>query len=589
MDYYGFYTGTLFDAYEYLGAHVKEDGVIFRTFAPAASKIAVIGEWNNWEEMEMNRVYNGAFFELEVKEAKAGQLYKYKIYGNGGRAVEHCDPYGYGMELRPQFASVIRDLNAYEFHDEKWLRKRTDRKNEPLNIYEMHLGSWRNNKEDENGWYHYSELADILIPYLKEMGYNYIELLPVAEHPSDNSWGYQLTGYYAPTSRYGTMDDYKSFIDKCHQNGIGIIMDFVPVHFAVDAYGLREYDGTYLYEFPHPDVGNSEWGSINFNHSRGEVRSFLQSNIMYWLKEYHIDGIRMDAISNMIYWQGDKNRGVNNGAVEFIRKMNKTVKEKFPSVILAAEDSTSFPDVTKPAEEGGLGFDYKWDMGWMNDTLDYFKKSPAERRENYHKLTFSMMYYFGENYLMPLSHDEVVHGKATIAQKMYGDYEQKFPQLRAMYMYMYAHPGKKLNFMGNELAQLREWDEKREQDWLLLDYPVHSGFYGFMKGLNHVYLEHKALSEQDFEQSGFEWLDCHQEDKCIYAFERKSREGKERIVAVFNFSDAEYQDFPLEIREGNKLVKLYSAYQDEEEEIEVTSGRSMVNLKPFDAKYYIVK
>lgn len=588
MDYYGFYTGAIFDAYEYLGAHVTEEGVIFRTFAPGAARITLIGEWNHWEEMEMDRVYNGAFFEIQVKEAKAGQLYKYKIYGNGGRVVEHCDPYGYGMELRPQFASVIRDLNAYEFHDEKWLKKRNDRKKEPLNIYEMHLGSWKNNPENENGWYRYDELADHLIPYLKEMGYNYIELLPVAEHPSDESWGYQQTGYYAPTSRYGTMDEYKYFIDRCHRNGIGVIMDFVPVHFAMDAYGLREFDGTFLYEFPHPDVGNSEWGSINFNHSRGEVRSFLQSNIMYWVKEYHVDGIRMDAISNMIYWQGDQRRGVNNGAVEFIRNMNRTIKEKYPSVILAAEDSTSFPNVTKPANEGGLGFDYKWDMGWMNDTLDYCKKSVPERKENYHKLTFSMMYYYDENYLMPFSHDEVVHGKATIAQKMYGEYDTKFAQAKALYMYMYAHPGKKLNFMGNELAQLREWDEKREQDWLLLDYPVHQDFQTFMKGLNHVYLEHKAFSEQDFEQDGFEWLDCHEEDKCIYAFERKSRSGKEKIVAVFNFSDEEYQTFALELKEGEVIEKLYGTSLGEEK-IAVQDGKAVISLQPFEAKYYLVR
>ena len=324
-------------------------------------------------------------------------------------------------------------------------------------------------------------------------------------------------------------------IDYCHQNNIGVILDFVPVHFAVDGYALAEYDGTCLYEYPNNDVGVSEWGSKNFMHSRGEVQSFLQSCAHYWLEEYHFDGLRMDAISNIIYWHGNKERGVNMNAVEFIKHMNSNLKQLHPGIMLIAEDSTSYSNITKPVNEGGLGFDYKWDMGWMNDTLSYFKLNPEERVSQYHKLTFSMMYYYDENFLLPFSHDEVVHGKATILQKMNGQYEEKFPQGRALYMYMYAHPGKKLNFMGNELGQLREWDERREQDWNILQYPIHDSFHRFHKDLSHLYLNTPALSEGDYTKSGFQWIDCHQEQKCIYAFERNS--ATQKIFVIFNFSD----------------------------------------------------
>ena len=373
---------------------------------------------------------------------------------------------------------------------------------------------------------------------MKENGYNYVEIMPLNEYPSDESWGYQGTGFYSPTSRYGTADQLRGFVDACHREGIGVILDFVPVHFAVDGYALADYDGTALYEYPHNDVGYSEWGSRNFMHSRGEVRSFLQSAAEYWLTEYHMDGLRMDAISRAIYWQGMPERGVNSNAVEFLKYMNQGLKARHPDVILAAEDSTSFPGVTKPVEEGGLGFDYKWDMGWMNDTLDYFRTAPEYRARDYHKLTFSMMYYYHDQFLLPLSHDEVVHGKATILQKMNGHYEKKFPQARILYMYMYAHPGKKLNFMGNEIGQLREWDEKRQLD------------------LNHIYLQHLALSEKDYDPDGFRWLDCHQEERCIYAFERIG--SSERIIAVFNFSNCE-QIYQLKVRNSQTVQVLLSS------------------------------
>ena len=595
MDMYGFYTGKIFDAYEYLGCHWNETITTFRVFAPAAEKIAVIGEFNHWTETPMQKIYDGNFWACEITNVKPGMMYKYRIYRKDGRYIDHCDPYGYGMELRPQNASIVRDLSAYQFKDKQWMRTRTDCKNKPLNIYELHVGSWKKKNEKETGWFTYSELAEQLIPYVKEQGYNYIELLPISEHPSDTSWGYQNTGFYSPTSRYGTMDDLKAFVDNCHQNNIGVILDFVPVHFAVDDYALADFDGTSLYEYPHIDVGNSEWGSKNFNHSRGEVRSFLQSNANYWLKEYHFDGLRIDALSNMIYWQGNSNRGENKNAIQFIQYMNQRLKESYPSIILAAEDSTSYPMITKPVTEGGLGFDYKWDMGWMNDTLSYMQLNPSDRSRDYHKLTFSMMYYYSENFILPLSHDEVVHGKATILQKMNDDYEKKFPQARALYMYMYAHPGKKLNFMGNEFGQLREWDEKREQDWDILKYPAHNAFHQFIKQLNHIYLNYPAFFALDFDKTGFEWIDCHQESNCIYAFMRT--DGKQKIIAIFNFSDKP-QEYTLKLEETDSLQLLLASDNElyggtvsykKKKIYKKTEQGFLVSLDKFSAKYMIVK
>ena len=594
MDFYGFYTGKSFDAYQYLGAHVSGQQVVFRTFAPSASRVSVIGEFSQWTERPMKKVHDGNFWEYVSDDARPGMMYKYRIYDRAGRWTDHCDPYGFGMELRPGTASAIRETGGYTFHDEKWMKKRSDHRKLPLNIYELHFGSFRKPSGEPDDWYTYDQMAEIIIPYLKENGYNYLELMPLSEYPCDESWGYQGTGFFSPTSRYGTADQLRAFVDACHENDIGVILDFVPVHFAVDGYALADYDGTALYEYPHTDVGYSEWGSRNFMHSRGEVRSFLQSAAEYWLSEFHMDGLRMDAVSRALYWQGMPERGVNSNAVEFLRFMNRGLKERHPSVILAAEDSTSFPGVTKAAGEGGLGFDYKWDMGWMNDTLDYFRTAPEYRPDNYHKLTFSMAYYYDERYLLPLSHDEVVHGKATILQKMYGDYEQKFPQARAFYMYMYAHPGKKFNFMGNEIGHFREWDEKREMDWNLLDYPAHQDFQRFMKDLNGFYLKHPALFEQDYDAPGFRWLECEAKDKCVYIFERSSK--KERIVAAFNFSDKEQSvTVPCNGISSMKRVfsggcRKYGGNETEKEKLlKEKNGSLAFTLEPFGAEYYVVE
>lgn len=595
MDIYGFYTGKIFDAYDFLGCHLDGNRGYFRTYAPNASRVTVIGEFTGWKDYEMNRIHDGKFWELITDGVEDGMMYKYRIYGRDGSVTEHCDPYGFGMELRPDSASIARDMNRYVFHDTKWMRDRSDCRRGPLNIYEIHAGSWKTNPENENGWYKYNELADILIPYLKENGYNYVEMMPIAEHPCDNSWGYQSTGFYSPTSRYGTADELREFIDKCHQNGIGVLLDFVPVHFAVDGYGLSMYDGTAIYEYPNCDVGYSEWGSKNFNHSRGEVQSYLQSCANYWLKEYHFDGLRMDAISNIIYWQGDSRRGINRNALQFLQYMNRGLKGMYPSIILAAEDSSPYPGITKCADWGGLGFDYKWDLGWMNDTLIYFKDGMDDRIKDYHKLTFSMMYYYSENFILPFSHDEVVHGKATIMQKMNGQYDEKFPQARALYMYMYTHPGKKLNFMGNEIGQLREWDETREQDWDILKYPVHDAFHRYMMELNKLYLEHSALWEKDFDNDGFMWIDCHEEGRCIYAYERCS--STERLVIVCKFTNTPEENYYCHV-EGASGLKLLLAsdadcfdgpvHYDEDESVKVVDNTAEIKLGEFCTKIYKV-
>ena len=613
MDMYGFYTGKVFDAYKYMGAHIEEDGVVFRTYAPNALKVELVGDFNNWEGTEMKRIEDGKFFECRVSNLKEGMLHKYRIYSKNGDCIEHCDPYGFGMELRPNTASIIRDLNEYKFDDDEWIKNRTDCKDKPLNIYEVHLGSWK--KKEGNTWYNYRELEDKLIPYVKEYGYNYIEIMPLSEHPCDESWGYQNTGFFSPTSRYGTATDLKSLINACHKNNIGVLMDFVPVHFAVDSFALANYDGEPLYEYSYDDIAISQWGSKNFMHSKGEVRSFLQSAANYWIEEYHFDGLRVDALSNIIYWQGDSNRGENKDAVDFIKGMNQGLKYMHPNIILAAEDSTAYPKVTAPIEEGGLGFDYKWDMGWMNDTLEYFKLHPYDRRRAYHKLTFSMMYFYSEHFLMPLSHDEVVHGKATIIQKMHGEYDDKFKQARALYMYMYAHPGKKLNFMGNEIGQFREWDEKKEQDWNLLEYPMHNKFHRFMRDLSLVYINHPALFENDYETEGFNWVNCHEEEKCIYVFERICKD--EKILALFNFSDAYHKGFEVPIEDKTLeilmdssiseyggdgkadyriLIEEYIKYyengnKNDSASIVSSSNRRLlsIDMRPYSAVYFILK
>ena len=547
MDMQAFYTGHAFDAYEFFGAHTYFGGTHFAVWAPAAQYVQVVGEFG---EYGMHRTYAGVW-EADVNGADAGMAYQYRVTGANGRCVDHCDPYGFAMKLRPDGRSIIAERPT-GFADEAWLAARSKNYDKPLNIYEVHMGSWQ--QKEDGSWYTYAELAELLPAYCKKYGYTHLELMPLAEYPFDGSWGYQTTGFFAPTSRYGTPDELAQFINACHKQGIGVILDFVPVHFAVDEYGLKEFDGTPLYEYPAASVGQSEWGSCNFMHSRGEIRCFIQSCADYWLRVFHADGLRMDAVSRLIYWQGDPNRGVNGSTLEFLKGMNAGLQQRHPTAILIAEDSTNFPKVTAPVEYGGLGFDYKWDLGWMNDTLDYFKKTPEERKHNLSKLIFSMMYAWNEHYILPFSHDENVHGKATIVQKMYGEYEGKFPQARALYLYMAIHPGKKLDFMGNEFAQLREWDESREQDWSVLKYPNHDSFRVFRKALNEAYLQNDGFWLREYDPAAFRWLDCAHPEKNACAIWRQGSEGG--VLAAFNFGDTELTDYELTLPQKGKLTLL---------------------------------
>lgn len=591
MVFHRFYNGDCFDAYSYFGAFCDSTGTMFRTYAPNALKATVIGDFSDWEELPMLPVCDGKAYEIYCPKAKEGMRYKYRIYDKKGNYVDHCDPYGFGSELRPGTCSVIRNI-SYKFTDAEWMENRTDCRIKPLNIYELHLGSWKKHKSGE--WYSYSEIADDLIDYILENGFNYIEFMPLSEHPCDESWGYQITGFFAPTSRYGTPEQLMELVDKCHKNGIGVIMDFVPVHFAVDHYGLTEYDGTKLYEFPSDDIGYNEWGSRNFNHSFGAVRSFLQSAANYWLEVYHFDGLRMDAVRNLIYWQGDERRGLNLPAIEFLKKMNLGLKQRHPTAILAAEDSSAYPKVTVPVKDGGLGFDYKWDLGWMHDTLEYFQTAPMYRSRDYHKLTFSMHYFYNERYILPLSHDEVVHGKATVLQKMNGDYDSKFPQARALYLYMAAHPGKMLTFMGSEFGQLREWDEKRQQDWEMLKYPHHDSFREFVRAVNRLYMSCSAL-HFDCDPLNFEWADCNSIDRCIYTIRRKS--GRGDVLAVFNFSDWMQFDYSVKIDSDRKETLLidsdWNSFGGNTRDAETTYMRSsdslIMDIPPYSGRMFFLK
>ena len=550
MDKQAFFDGTMFDAYRWFGAHLEGDTAVFRTFAPNASRITVTGACNGWGETGLTQDGRSGFWEGRVTGAAAGQFYKYRIYGANGTVTEHCDPYGFAMELRPGCCSVITELDEYTFTDAEWMKNRTASPDAPLNIYEMHLGSWRRSPDNENGWYRYDEIADLLIPYLQKNGFTHVEFLPLSEHPFDGSWGYQNTGFFAPTARYGTPAQLKALIDRLHQAGIGAIMDFVPVHFAVDSYGLARYDSTPLYEYPHVAVGESEWGSYNFIHSRREVRCFLQSAANYWLEEFHFDGLRMDAVSRLIYWQGDPARGVNGDTLAFLKMMNQGLKDRHPTALLLAEDSTAYPGVTKPLEQDGLGFDYKWDLGWMHDTLEYFQTPPDERPLYRGKLLFSMQYFPNEHYLLPLSHDEVVHGKAAIVQKMWGaDLTDKYAQARAFYLYMFAHPGKKLNFMGNELGLRTEWSEAGELDWTYENGPFHT----FFRALCAAYRAHPAL-HADYAPDSFRWCEPDPDAPCVFAFERRSAD--ETLLAVCNFADEVYT---FDAPRGAELV-LHTAW-----------------------------
>ena len=574
FDRHLFGAGTHYEIYEKMGGrlmtHEGARGAAFSVWAPNAKAVSVIGDFNNWDARRspMRRLGESGIWELFLPAAAEGDKYKFHVTQCDGRVVDKTDPYGVYAEVRPNNASVLYPLKRYKWKDRRWMtaRRKYDFRAAPMNIYEVHLGSWK--RAEGNRFLSYTELAEQLIPYVKEMGYTHIEMLPVEEHPFDGSWGYQVTGYYAPTSRYGSPDEFKQFVDACHQNGISVILDWVPAHFPKDDFALARFDGTALYEHQDPRLGEHiQWGTYIFNYGRKEVANFLLANALYWMDIFHIDGLRVDAVASLLRLDFCKEEGQwlpnvyggseNLEAIEFLKHMNSVIAEREPGALMIAEDSTAWPGVTKKVEEGGLGFSLKWNMGWMNDFLSYIKLDPIYRKYHQNKLTFGMAYHYAENFVLVLSHDEVVHTKSSMIGKMPGDVWQSFANLRLSYGFMMGHPGKKLLFMGGEFAQYSEWSEARSLDWHLLQYADHQEMQAYVKELNHLYAEESAFWAEDFDPNGFQWIECDDAESSIVSFVRRSQEKE--LVFLCNFTPVVHRGFSLGVpQEGVYHERLNS-------------------------------
>lgn len=590
FELYLFHEGTLYESYTLFGAHAMEyegkKGVRFAVWAPNAQAVAVAGDFNGWDgsKHQMKRLKDSGIWVLFIPDLAPGELYKYEITGPSGNTFFKADPYAFYSEVRPKTASVIYDPGMYQWHDRKWMRHKakSDPYHEPMLIYEMHFGSWK--KKANGDFYTYREMADELVPYVAGHGYTHIELMPMMEHPFDRSWGYQITGFYAPTSRYGKPEDFMYFIDKCHQNGLGVILDWVPVHFCKDAHGLGRFDGTPLFEPADPDMAERPiWGTYNFDFQKPEIFSFLISNALFWMDVYHIDGFRVDAVSSLIYLnhdRGDEKKlanqyggDVNLEAVEFIKKLNEAVFKKFPHALMIAEEATSWPLVTAPVYAGGLGFNYKWNMGWVHDVLTYMQ-TPEEKRPDAHDLlTFSMHYAFSENYVLPFSHDELVYGKKSLLNKMPGDFSQKFANLRLLYAYFMTHPGKKLLFMGSEFGQFDEWKDLTQLDWMLLDFETHRTFFQFTKAMNTFYQNTRSLWRQDHDPEGFEWIDPNNRRQSIIIFMRRGKRKGDYCIVLCNFSKNKYDKFRIGVPSFGKYIEIFNT--DDEQ----FGGSGLLNKK----------
>lgn len=569
MAEYLFHEGTNYHSHKFLGSFLDGDKCTFRVWAPNAGRVFVTGEFCSWHPHahEMKLVNDKGIFEIELFGIKQYDAYKYVIVTKSGNELWKADPYAKHAETRPLTASKVYSLPSYEWKDSKWMKSREVPYHGPMNIYEVHLGSWKHHEDGKE--LSYRELAHTLVDYVKDMNYTHIELLPVTEYPYDKSWGYQATGYFSPTSRYGTPEDFMYFVDCCHQNNIGVILDWVPGHFTKDAHGLYEFDGTHCYEYSDTRKMEHEgWGTRVFDYGRNEVRSFLTSCAVSWIEDYHIDGIRVDAVSSMIFlnYCRDEDKSARNiyggfenlEAIDFLKNLNLYIKENYPGVSMIAEESTSYPKVTAAVEHGGLGFDFKWNMGWMNDSLDYLETDPFFRKGVHNKFTFSMHYAFSENFILPISHDEVVHGKKSLLDKSPVPYEDKFGNFKAFLGYMYAHPGKKLTFMGIDIAQFIEWDEERELDWLLMLYPKHVHTHRYVKELNKYYKSTPALWENDSDWDGFKWHVVDDNNNNVFAFSRKDRSGKE-VLVVTNFSNQVLKHYEIGVNTwGSYKIALNS-------------------------------